>query len=160
MNFVESEPAVNETFRLQVLGSWTELDNDGLKKNMGTARYTVKFNFRKSVNTEYRLCLGDVRESARVRVNGKDAGTLFAVPFETNIGQVLVNGENILEVEVTNLPANRIADYDKRGIEWRIFWEINFVSITYKDVRFDTWNPVPSGLLGPVVIKELRKIQP
>ncbi|EGK01520.1 alpha-L-rhamnosidase [Dysgonomonas gadei] len=160
MNFVESEPAIDETFKLQTLGSWTELDNDELKKNMGTARYTIKFNFKKSINQDYRLCLGDVRESARVCVNGKDAGTLFAVPFETNIGQLLINGENTLEIEVTNLPANRISDYDKRGVEWRIFQEINFVSITYKDVRFDTWNPVPSGLLGPVVIKELRKIQP
>ena len=160
MNFVESEPAIDETFKLQTLGSWTELDNDELKKNMGTARYTIKFNFKKSINQDYRLCLGDVRESARVCVNGKDAGTLFAVPFETNIGQLLINGENTLEIEVTNLPANRIADYDKRGVEWRIFQEINFVSITYKDVRFDTWNPVPSGLLGPVTIKELRKIQP
>ncbi len=160
MNFVESEPAIDETFKLQTLGSWTELDNDELKKNMGTARYTIKFDFKKPANEEYRLCLGDVRESARVRVNGKEAGTLFAVPFETNIGQLLVNGENILEIEVTNLPANRIADYDKRGVEWRMFQEINFVSITYKDVRFDMWNPVPSGLLGPVIIKELRKIQP
>lgn len=160
MNFVESEPAIDETFKLHTLGSWTELNNDTLKKNMGTARYTIKFDFKKPANEEYRLCLGDVRESARVRVNGKDAGTLFAVPFETNIGQLLINGENTLEIEVTNLPANRIADYDKRGVEWRIFQEINFVSITYKDVRFDTWNPVPSGLLGPVTIKELRKIQP
>ena len=160
MSFVESEPAIDETFKLQSLGSWTDLDNDGLKRNMGTARYTIKFNFKKSANQDYRLCLGDVRESARVRVNGKDAGTLFAVPFETNIGQLLINGENTLEIEVTNLPANRIADYDKRGIEWRIFKEINFVNIAYKDVRFDTWNPLPSGLLGPVVIKELRKIQP
>lgn len=160
MNFVESEPAIDETFKLHTLGSWTELNNDTLKKNMGTARYTIKFDFKKPANEEYRLCLGDVRESARVRVNGKEAGTLFAVPFETNIGQLLVNGENTLEIEATNLPANRIADYDKRGVEWRMFQEINFVSITYKDVRFDTWNPVPSGLLGPVIIKELRKIQP
>lgn len=160
MNFVESEPAIDETFKLHTLGSWTELNNDTLKKNMGTARYTIKFDFKKPANEEYRLCLGDVRESARVRVNGKEAGTLFAVPFETNIGQLLVNGENILKIEVTNLPANRIADYDKRGVEWRMFQEINFVSITYKDVRFDMWNPVPSGLLGPVIIKELRKIQP
>jgi len=160
MNFVESEPAIQGTFKLHTLGSWTELDNDDLKRNMGTACYTIKFNFKKHANEEYRLCLGDVRESARVRVNGKDASTLFAVPFETNIGQLLVNGENTLEIEVTNLPANRIACYDKQGIEWRIFREINFVSITYKDVRFDTWNPVPSGLLGPVTIKELRKIQP
>ena len=160
MNFVESEPAVSEMFKLPALGSWTELSNDNLKKNMGTAHYVVRFNFRKAENAEYRLCLGDVRESARVRVNGKDAGILFAAPFETNIGQLLTNGKNTLEIEVTNLPANRIADYDRRGVEWRKFHEINFVSITYKDTHFDAWKPVPSGLLGPVVIKELRKIAP
>ena len=104
--------------------------------------------------------MGDVRESARIRVNGKDAGTLVAVPFETNIGDLLNNGDNTIEIEVTNLPANRIADYDRKGVEWRIFQEINFVSITYKDTRFDGWGLVPSGLLGPVVIRELERINP
>jgi hypothetical protein len=53
---------------------------------------------------------------------------------------------------VTNLPANSIADYDRRGVEWRIFHEINFVDITYRNTTFEKWEPVPSGLLGPVVI--------
>jgi hypothetical protein len=156
MRFVESEPRVNERFRLSGLASWTELANDTLKRNMGTALYSIKFDFKKEKNTEYRLCLGDVRESAVVRVNGKQAAVLFAVPFETNIGAFLQTGENTIELEVTNLPANRIADYDRRGIEWRRFHEINFVSITYKDTRFDTWGIVPSGLLGPVSIQKLQ----
>jgi hypothetical protein len=156
MRFIESEPAVNEEFNLHTPVSWTELGDETLTKNMGTAIYETKFNFKKEQGKEYRLCLGDVRESAVVRVNGKNAGTLFAVPFETLVGELLQNGENTIEIEVTNLPANRISDYDRRNVEWRIFHEINFVSITYKNTRFDMWEPLPSGLLGPVVIKELE----
>jgi len=157
LSFTDSEPAINETFKLASLGSWTDLENETLKKNMGTGRYTVKFDFRKNQDSEYLLSLGDVRESARVKVNGKDAGTLYAVPFETIIGSLLQDGENTLEIEVTNLPANRISDFDRNGVEWRIFQEINFVSITYKPTMFDIWSIVPSGLLGPVTIQELKK---
>ena len=156
MCFIESEPAVNEEFQLPELTSWTELNNDTLKKNMGTARYEIQFDFQKDAGKEYRLCLGDVRESAEVTVNGHNAGTVFAVPFEINIGEWLKNGKNTLEIDVTNLPANRIADYDRRGVQWRIFNEINFVSITYQNTKFDIWDVVPSGLLGPVRIQELR----
>jgi len=154
MYFIESEPAVTEEFPLPALISWTELPNDTLKKNMGTARYEIQFDFQKNTGKEYRLCLGDVRESAVVTVNGQKAGTVFAVPFEINIGQWLKTGKNTLEIDVTNLPANRIADYDRRGVEWRIFNEINVVNINYDNSRYDIWSPVPSGLLGPVTIQE------
>lgn len=160
MDFVKSEPEVKESFKLTTLGSWTDLPNPVLKNNMGTARYKITFDQKKKSGAEYRLSLGDVRESARVFINGQEAATLFSVPFECNIGAYLKDGKNTLEVEVTNLPANRISDYDRRGVDWRIFHEINFVSITYKDVRFDTWKPVPSGLLGPVAIKEIKIIKP
>ncbi len=159
MSFTDSEPAVNESFSLESLGSWTDLSYPDLKRNMGTARYKIEFDFTKTPGKEYRLSLGDVRESAKVYLNGKLVRTLFAVPFETNIGSFLLDGKNVLEVDVTNLPANRISDYDRRGVEWRKFHEINFVSITYKDVRFDTWAPVPSGLLGPVTVCELEEIK-
>jgi len=157
MYFIESEPVVKSEFQLPALTSWTELPNDTLKKNMGTARYKIQFDFQKDNSKEYRLCLGDVRESAVVTVNGQKAGTVFAVPFEINIGKWLKTGENTLEIDVTNLPANRIADYDQRGVEWRIFNEINVVNINYNNSRYDIWSPVPSGLLGPVTIKKLEK---
>lgn len=154
MRFVESEPAITETFRLDTLTSWTNLRDERLTKNMGTASYQLSFEFKKESGKKYCLSLGDVRESARVFINGKSAGTLYAVPFETEVGHLLQNGINTIKIEVTNLPANRIVDYDRRGVNWRIFEEINFVSITYKDTRFDTWGIVPSGLIGPVKIKE------
>jgi hypothetical protein len=158
LRFTESDPQVNTVFQLPELISWTELENDTLKINRGTALYKTTFNFSKTAGKEYRLCLGDVRESAVVKVNGNRQGVLFAVPFEINIGEWLRNGENTVEIEVTNLPANRIADYDRRGVEWRIFQEINFVDITYGNTQYDGWEPVPSGLLGPVIIREYEII--
>ena len=160
LQFVESEPEVTGNFQIDALGSWTDLNNETLEKNMGTGRYHRTFTLDKKPEAEYLLSLGDVRESARVKINGQDAGTLYAVPFETTIGPLLQDGENSIEIEVTNLPANRISDYDRRGVEWRIFHEINFVSITYQPTLFDHWEVMPSGLLGPVTIQELTTMKP
>jgi len=71
--------------------------------------------------------LGDVRESARLWVNGQDAGILWHVPYRINIGKYLKEGNNTLKIEVANLMANRIIYMDKRKIEWRKYNEINFV---------------------------------
>ena len=55
-------------------------------------------------------------------------------------------GMNELRIEVTNLPANLIADYDRRGVPWRKMEEINVVDINYKKTTYDGWEPMPSGL--------------
>lgn len=155
LEFTESEPAINGIFEINTLKSWAELADENAKKNMGTGRYSVKFRINKTPGREYLLNLGDVRESARVHVNGKEVVTLFSVPFTAYIGKYLKDGENLLEIDVTNLPANRISDYDRRRVQWRIFNEINFVDVNYKNTLYDKWQPVPSGLLGPVIVKEV-----
>jgi hypothetical protein len=48
--------------------------------------------------------------------------------------------------------ANRIIDMDKRKVEWRKFNEINFVDLNYKPFDASDWEPMASGLLGPVTI--------
>ena len=93
-----------------------------------------------------------MRESARVRINGQDAGTLWAVPYRCSIGKFLHAGKNTIEIEVTNLPANRIAEMDRKGVNWRIFKDINIAALGYKKGNYAGWEPVPSGLLGPVQI--------
>jgi hypothetical protein len=155
LEFLESEPAIDTHFRLDSLVSWTRIGGEDTKRNMATGRYRIRFAIKKESGREYLLKLGDVRESARLHVNGREVGTLYAVPFTAAIGNYLVDGENLLEIDVTNLPANRISDYDRRGVEWRIFNDINVVDINYKQTLYDRWEPVPSGLLGPVSIKEV-----
>ncbi len=153
LSFVESQPEVSDSFQIDTLCSWTDIDNNNLKINMGTARYSTTFTVENPDAEDYLLKLGDVRESARIFVNDKEVITLFAVPFQTYIGEYLRSGVNKLDVEVTNLPANRIAEYDRQGVEWRKFNEINFVDVNYKKTKYDGWEVMPSGLLGPVVLQ-------
>jgi len=152
LHFDQSEPKIDGFFKLDSLGSWTDLNIPSVKINRGTGIYHTTFTVSKLDSTEWVLELGDVRESARVLVNGKAVATLWSVPFECNIRKYLKEGENKLQIEVTNLPANAIADLDRRKVEWRKFKEINFVDINYKKSNYGDWQPMTSGLLGPVKI--------
>jgi len=150
LKFVESIPSANIRIPVNQLKSWTDIELDQLKTNMGTGCYSISFTLPDIKADDWILDLGDVRESARVRLNGEEIGTLWAVPFTRKVGKLLKTGENTLEVEVTNLPANRISSYDKAEIEWRKFKDINFADIHYKNTNYSHWEPMPSGLLGPV----------
>jgi len=57
-----------------------------------------------------------------------------------------------LEVEVTNLSANRIRDLDQRKVPWKNFHDINYVNIRYKPFDASDWPLYDSGLLGPVTL--------
>ncbi|WP_071147321.1 alpha-L-rhamnosidase [Bacteroides ihuae] len=151
-HFINSQPEVKGTLSNIKLGSWTDFNLPEVKTTMGTGCYKTTFALNSALAKEWMLDLGDVRESARVRINGKEIATLWAVPFRLLIGKYLRSGQNTLEIEVTNLPANRIADMDRRGVDWRIFKEINFVDRNYSKMGYANWLPVPSGLLGPVKI--------
>jgi len=64
-----------------------------------------------------------------------------------------------VEVEVTNLAANRIRDLERRGVEWKRFHNINFVNIRYKEFDASEWPVRDSGLLGPVRLAPLSRIE-
>ncbi|HEX9601652.1 MAG TPA: hypothetical protein VF985_09190, partial [Mariniflexile sp.] len=78
------------------------------------------------------------------------------VPFSINLGH-LKKGENELKVQVTNLAANRIRAKELRGEEWKNFYEINMVDKDYNKFDATKWDPMPSGLLGPISITPLKK---
>jgi hypothetical protein len=98
-----------------------------------------------------------VRESARITLNDRPVGTLWCEPFRIAVGPFLRPGRNHLEVEVTNLAANRIADLDRRGVPWKQFHEINFVNKSYRPFDASGWPPRDSGLLGPVRLLPQRR---
>lgn len=151
--FKESAPVkIEKTYEMEGAPQpWTALGEDVLNETMATGVYKTTIDLPSlQPATAYLLDLGDVRETARVLVNGQDAGTLFAAPFRIDITSLLHNGKNTLEVEVANLPANRIAKLDRDGVEWRKFKEINVVDLNYKRDLYGTWQTVPSGLNGEV----------
>ena len=153
LSFKESAPVkIEKTYTMKDAPQpWTALGDSLLNTTMATGMYKTTFVMPKMPsNAAYILDLGDVRETAHVLVNGKDAGMLFAVPFRVDITPYLHEGTNTLEVEVANLPANRIAQMDRDGVEWRKFKEINVVDLNYKRDLYGTWETVPSGLNSEV----------
>lgn len=150
LNFVESTPSITGRFDIDSPLSWTELEQPEAKINMGTGCYSLEIDLPALEADDWILDLGDVRESARVRINGHDAGTAWAAPFRLKVGKWLKTGKNLIEVEVTNLPANRIADMDRKNIEWRIFKDINMAKLNYVKGDYKNWSTMPSGLNGNV----------
>ena len=151
LSFTEEAPKVNQTFTLTKPQVWNTLDNDSAKVTMGTGVYTTHIKLsKKDLAGRWQIDLGDVRESARVYINGHFIGCAWCVPFVLDCKNALKAGDNEIRIEVTNLPANRIADYDRRGIKWRKMEEINVVDINYKRTTYDAWESVPSGLNSEV----------
>lgn len=154
LSFVEEAPRVGKTFHLDGLRSWEQL-SDSARVTMGTGVYETTFKLTgRQASARWEIDLGDVRESARVYINGRYLGCAWAVPFVLDCRNALKRGRNTLRIEVTNLPANRIADMDRRGVVWRKMKEINVVDINYKKTTYAGWEPLPGGLNSTVKLIE------
>ncbi len=95
------------------------------------------------------LDLGEVRDIATVRLNGRELGTLWLAPWEVDLTPALRPGENTLEVEVINPWNNRlVGDAALPVAQRRTFISVPTVT---KDSAL-----VPAGLLGPVKIRTTR----
>lgn len=150
LSFPHSDPAVDTLYRLEGPRSWCGLGPE-TEVLCGTGRYTATFRVEDPAAADaWWLDLGDVRESARVRVNGREAGTAWSLPFGLEIGRWLTAGDNRIEIDVRNLPANRIADMDRRGVRWRIFKDANIAGALTKTLETGTWGVEPSGLNSAV----------
>lgn len=156
LSFTEEAPKVGETFNLKGLKSWENL-SEKAKVMMGTGVYETTFKLSKDdAQKQWAIDLGDVRESARVYINNKYVGCAWAVPYILNCKDALNKGKNTIRIEVTNLPANRIAELDRQGVKWRKMKEINVVDIDYKKTTYENWTPVASGLNSSVKLVELK----
>ena len=137
-----------------------ELGGDDAKAFAGTASYRT--TFRVSSKAAHVLELGRVAESARVRLNGRDIGALIAAPWQVVLpAELLRTDDNELEILVTNLAANRIADLDRRDPSWKHFYNTNYPARIGAnrgpDGNFSAakWPPRVSGLIGPVTLAPL-----
>lgn len=156
--FLEGGPDLPHSFKTALLDSWTGAGGESVQRFAGAARYSIRFD-APAQSTAWSLDLGDVRESARVRVNGRDAGSLIAPPFRVVLEGVKPK-DNLLEIEVTNTSANRLRDLDIRKVPWKIFHDINIVNLDYKPLEPSKWPLRASGLLGPVTLRSLSPLEP
>jgi hypothetical protein len=157
VRFVAGGPELPKPYEAAALASWTSSGDPEAVRFGGTAVYKVAFDAPAAcVGQPVILDLGRVEVSARVRLNGEQAGSAILTPYRLLLPRGLTAGRNELEVEVTNLGANRIRDLDMRQVPWRIFQDINFVDIKYKGFDARQWPVRDSGLMGPVRILGLE----
>lgn len=88
-------------FETPVLGSWGTLADPLARSFQGTATYGIGFEV--PADGKWLLDLGEVAHTARVRIDGKEAGVTFAPPHQLDISRFVSGGAHALEIEVTNL---------------------------------------------------------
>jgi alpha-L-rhamnosidase len=154
VKFISGGPTLPVDSQISKLASWTTFTDTNAQAFAGTAKYEVTFDAPKSGAKNCFLDLGDVRQSARLKLNGKDYGTLIIPPFRVVVDNLQPTG-NKLEVEVTSVAANRVRDLDRRGVNWKIFKDINIVNVNYKPFDAADWPLTDCGLLGPVTLTQV-----
>ena len=142
-----------ESAQFDQLVSWTTRPEPGIKYYSGTATYEKTFDLPQSAignrQSAIFLDLGNLRELAEVKVNGKSCGITWTPPFRVEVTGAVKPGANKLEIVVVNFWPNRIIGDASLPPEQRR---------TQTNIRKLTANTplMESGLLGPVQILEQR----
>lgn len=166
----------SERLKLDQLTSWTEFDTE-LKYFSGTVKYKNKFslaNDKSRLTFQWMLDLGSVKNTVAVAINGRPVITLWAPPFILDVTKFLNHGENSIELEVTNLWANRLIgdeqypedlEWNKKSLAKIPQWVLDGSGrnadgrqtfATYKFFKKED-KLLQSGLLGPVKIYALHQ---
>ena len=160
VEFIQGGPKLPDKKTVDKLISWTEFGGEDVKNFSGTAKYSIAFRKPSGKADAWMISLGRVCESARVILNGKEAGVLIGPDYKIILDKKQVKSQNTLEIRVSNLMANRIAYMDRNNIEWKKFYNVNMAARLRQNSKngiFDAsaWQPRESGLIGPVTITPL-----
>lgn len=132
--------------RLDTLLDLSTSDDDALRHFSGTMTYRTTVSLsRQPTARSVMLDLGNVREMAKVKVNGQYAGGLWTPPYRLDITNLLRKGKNTIEIEVVNNWYNRLVGDAALPRDQRATRRI------HKSIRA-TNALQPAGLMGPVTI--------
>jgi hypothetical protein len=95
------------------LSDWTKNKNEGIKYYSGKAVYHKKFDLAEAPTGTLYLDLGNVKNMARVTLNGKDLGIVWTAPWHVDISGAVQAKNNDLKIEVINLWPNRLIGDEK-----------------------------------------------
>ena len=128
--------------------SWPDHADPFVKTFSGSATYRTEFDVSGAGGGGV-LDLGEVWNMARVTVNGTAFDPLWKPPYRIDISSALVEGRNVLEIEVRNTWVNRlIGDLNLPEAQRKTWLNINPHKAT---------SPLrPAGLLGPVHLQRFN----
>jgi len=128
---------------------WTKSANDSIKYYSGTAWYHNTFNIGKiAKDAHYVIDLGLARAIAKVTVNGTRLDGVWTPPYQIDITKAIKPGVNKLEIKVVNTWFNRLVGDSRLPVDKRKTGPVVFGPGPESGLE-------SSGLLGPVVIKEM-----
>jgi len=135
--------------------SWTARPEEGIRNFSGKATYRKTFDLGPETGKgPMYLDLGEVKNVAEVRLNGKKLGILWCAPWRVEITGAVKPTGNQLEIDVINLWANRVVGDLNLPKEKRF-------TRTHDAFRFDMLRAatplLESGLIGPVRIMKALK---
>ncbi len=148
-----------ERLKLDHLAPWKDLPGvpEEGRSFSGTATYTATICLPAKPEGALRLDLGDVRDFARVFVNGHVVAALWAEPYRCDIASYAKQGVNVIRVDVTSTWFNRLA-YDfnqspEKRKTWTI-WTAENVPCLKPNAALRT-----SGLMGPVRLESCEDLK-
>lgn len=152
------------------LQDWAQRSEKGIKYYSGIAKYQQTFDmpgFKASSQEKYLLNLGEVKNMARIKLNGTDLGVVWTAPWSIDITAALKEKDNQLQIEVANLWPNRLIGdeqlpddgiKDEQWPEWLLKHEQRtsgrYTFTTYPFYKKDS-PLLKSGLIGPVSILKM-----
>jgi len=147
VQFTKGAPTLPSPLTIASLNYWT-LD-PSTHDFWGTGNYSFSFSLEYDQISGCKVLHFDkIRDWARVKINGKDLGIVWSLPYQIQIPAGLLKEQNTIEIAVTNVSANRIRKLDREKVVWKNFYEINFVDINYVPFDASKWAVTESGLQG------------
>ena len=181
-----------ESVVLDRLISWPEHPDEGVKYFSGSATYAKEIVIPAEAvgaGRQIVLDMGEVKNIARVKLNGVDFGIYWKPPFQAEITAAAKPGKNKLVIEVTNLWPNRLIGDEQLpedtqwqpmkdpktrnhgvgvGIETKAWpeWLLKGEPSPTGRLTFATWKHyfkdsplLPSGLIGPARLEFFQTIR-
>lgn len=146
--------------------SWTENPDPRIRHYSGVAKYSMRADIapeKLGPGRKAYIDFANVGDVARVRVNGKPAGSVWKSPYRLDITKLVKPGSNKIEAEVGNVWANRCLYDATLPPEKRITWG-NAMWFHYPEAgsgRKGTWTqgPIPAGIYGgmPMILHSVVK---
>ena len=142
------ESKLPKPFSTNVLASWTKLGDDIAKIFCGTAVYKTKFSVD-DISSQYALTFDEIRDVAKVKINGVYIGEIWSVPYRVEIPSDILKNSNELEVEITNCSFNYMRHLASKNPNWNK--GNNLIDISYRPPYTIEKKPLEdSGIIGNV----------
>jgi len=164
------ESKVQGAVTMQRLIALNRHDDTDVRYFSGTVSYATTFEApAREPRTKVSLDLGRLNVTARVKIDGREAGSLWKPPYRLDISKLVQSGKNALEIEVTTLWPNRLIGDEQLPAEDRydLHGPIKELPEWFKAGQpkpgaretFSAWHHygkddplLDSGLLGPVSV--------